>query len=231
MATDYEQLVSHVLTTPWNVRAGVVVPEHKDVVLTGGAVRLDLTILYADLADSTRMATNYDKRVVAKLYRSFLASCSQLIRDNGGHIRSFDGDRVMGIWIGNWKNTPAVRCALQINYVLTQIISPRFAQAFPTFAGQYPIAHAAGVDTSDILAVRAGVRGDNDLVWVGKCANVAAKLSTLRESPYHSFITSAVYSKLHASAKVSQSGLAMWEARHVDGIGTIYRSNWRWKPS
>ena len=60
-----------ILSNNWNVRDGQVVPFSDQVTLAGGAVRLEATMLYADLADSTQLAMNYDRRVAAKVFKSF----------------------------------------------------------------------------------------------------------------------------------------------------------------
>jgi class 3 adenylate cyclase len=94
----------------------------------------------------------------------------------------------------------------------------------------FKLAHAVGVDTSEALIVRAGVRGSNDLEWVGKSPNIAAKLSSIRESPYHSFVTAAVFGAMMASTKIGGDPPAeMWEQRQLPDLGILYRSNWWWR--
>src|SRR4051794_8728269 len=107
--------VDDILNQEWNIREGQVVPATEDVALAGGAVKLNATFLYADLADSTDLAMNYDKRIAAKVFKSFLSCSTRLIKEHDGKIRSFDGDRVMGVFIGQTKNTTAAKCALKIN--------------------------------------------------------------------------------------------------------------------
>lgn len=76
---------------------------------------------------------------------------------------------------------------------------------------------------------RTGIRGANDLVWVGRAANYAAKLSA-RSGP-STQITSAVYNQLSQDTKVSSDGRNMWTRLTAAEIGgaTIYVSNWRWE--
>jgi class 3 adenylate cyclase len=86
-----------------------------------------------------------------------------------------------------------------------------------------------GIDTSPLFIARTGIRGSNDLVWVGRSANYAAKLTSL-SADYPSRITRDVYDKLHKSAKISSNGKNMWEKvtwTSMDKM-TIYRSTWRW---
>ena len=84
-----------------------------------------------------------------------------------------------------------------------------------------------GVDTSELFVARTGIRGSNDLVWVGRAANYAAKLCSL-SSDYSARVTASVYNVLHQSVKYSNDGTLMWELDGWNNINevSIYRSNW-----
>lgn len=227
---DIQSDVSDTLSQTWNFRDGQVVPETTDVILAGGGVKLDATMLYADLADSTELAM-WDRRVTARICKAFLAASSRLIRNSGGHVRSFDGDRVMGVFVGDSKNTSAVKCALRINWMFLNVLKPKFNAKYEALNnGSYGLAQCTGVDTSEVLVVRSGIRNNNDLIWVGRAPNVAAKLSAIRDTPYHTFITKDVYKMLAAEVKVT-NGQDMWEARTwtKGAVADVYRSHWSWK--
>ena len=100
-------------------------PESEDIGLGNKGIELDATMLYADLADSTELAM-YNRQMTAEIYKAFLACCTKLIIHREGKVRSFDGDRVMGVFIGESKNTNAVKAALHINYVFKEILVPAF---------------------------------------------------------------------------------------------------------
>lgn len=223
--------VTGTIQQTWNVRDGQVVPNSVDVKLAGGAVKLNATFLYADLANSTELAMNYDSRVAAKVCRAFMAICSRLIRHHNGDIRSFDGDRVMGIFIGDMKNTRAATCALKINHAFAKVLKPRFEEKYPALKA-HGLAHGVGIDASDVLTVRGGIRGNNDLVWIGRAPNIAAKLSNIRNSPYHTHITDTVYNVLADSAKLGGTPKReMWQrCTWKGGVEVVYRSEWTWTP-
>jgi adenylate cyclase len=225
--------IGKVFNATWNIRDGQVVPQTDDVVLANGAVRLHAVVLYADLARSTQLAMNFDRSVAAKVVRAYLSSMTRLVNSNGGVVRSFDGDRVMGIFIGKSKNSNAAECALKMNYLVTKILRPRAEAKFPSLVSKgFKIKHCVGISRSDVLVVRSGVRGSNDLVFVGVAPNIAAKLSEVRNSPWHSYITKTVYSRLNNDAKFS-GGENMWTAvsRKIAGKSwSVYKSNWRWTP-
>jgi class 3 adenylate cyclase len=90
--------------------------------------------------------------------------------------------------------------------------------------------HVIGIDSSQILACRIGVRNDNDLVWVGRAANHAAKLSNISDG-YPNDITGQVFDRSKESSKYGGvPRRLMWEERSwtaMSGI-RIFRSNWTW---
>lgn len=175
ISDDVESAADAVLGAVWNIRDGQVVPETAGVTLKNGAVKLDATYLYADLANSSALAQKIKKEVAAKVIRSYLDAASRIIRNKGGAIRSFDGDRVMGVFVGASKNTNAVRAALGIQWAVDEVLKPKFAAKWPDLSNNYVVGHGVGVARGEVLIVRGGVRDNNDLISVGAAANVAAK--------------------------------------------------------
>jgi adenylate cyclase len=230
---DLTTIVDDIAKNRWETTDGRVVPGTDDIGLGNKGTFLDATMLYADLEDSTELVS-HSHVIAAEVYKAFLACCSKLILHRGGSIRSFDGDRVMGIFGGTPKNTPAVKAALHINYVFQNVLVPRFKQQYTVFNEEkLKLNYCVGIDTGKVLVARAGVRNNNDLVWSGPAANIAAKLSTVRNPPYTTYITKAVYDGMHDEVKVTNNQ-TMWEAREwkalPPGHQDIYRSSWHWKP-
>ena len=142
-------------------------------------------------------------------------------------LQGYDGDRIMAVYLGDSKNTKAARTALKINFAVTEVINPAIKDHYPL--SSYAIAHVVGIDTSNIFVARIGVRGDNDLVWVSRAANYAAKLSDGSGAP--SQITADVYNSLNESLKFSEDGRPIWIQGTAPALGysTIYTSNWWWR--
>ncbi|MEV6682685.1 adenylate/guanylate cyclase domain-containing protein [Streptomyces erythrochromogenes] len=233
LAEDVEKAVTSVVCSNWNTRNGTVVPETEDVSLSNGAVEVDAVYLYADLADSTSLARDFTRTTAAKVIRAYLDAVCRVIRARGGKIRSFDGDRVMAVFMGSTKNTDAAKCALQINYAVKKIVRPKAEANLSSLKTQgFVITHCVGVDSGKALIVRGGVRGSNDLVSIGRAPNVAAKLSDIRNGDYRTYITKDVYNGMLASAKTSSDGRPMWEGPFTREVGgekiTVYKSTWTW---
>lgn len=227
--------VQSIISTRMVRRIGRVVPASKSVKFAGDAVELRATFLYADLANSSKIAKTLDQRIAAKILKSFLATTSRLVRARGGSIVSFDGDRILGVFVGSQKDTAAVECALNINYVVREVIKPEFESKYPVVKkASFSISHGTGIDTGKVLAVRAGARGSNDLIWIGRAPNLAAKLSDFRGSLSRTSITAAVYGKISDSVKHSGSPKKnMWKRQNwkfLDQNIAVYRSACTRKP-
>lgn len=132
----------------------------------------------------------------------------------------------MGVFIGGSKNSNAAECALKIRYVTTEIVQKVKDERYTK--NSLAIGHRVGVATSNLFVARTGIRGTNDLVWVGNAANHAAKMSDLKLG-YTSYITADVYKKLSDKSKYGKDGRDMWTDLGTEAMGfRIYGSNWRW---
>jgi class 3 adenylate cyclase len=225
LINDLTTAVTDILATRWVSRDGRVVPSAEDVKLGNNAVRLDGTVLYADLADSTGLVKQKSAAYAAEVYKCYLHCASKIIVHYGGVITAFDGDRVMAVYIGDRKNSDAARTSLAINHAVLKIINPKIEAQYP--GKGYIVRQSIGIDTGSLFIAKTGIRGSNDLVWVGTAANLAAKLCALRVDNYASWITNRVYDRLRQDVKMSGEK-NMWEKLSwtaQDGM-TIYRSNY-----
>ena len=226
---DIQGEVAAIFAANWQRRKGRVIPEADNVKLGNDAVTLDATVLYADLTKSTALVDDYKDFFAAEIYKSFLVSACRVIRSEGGEVVAFDGDRVMAVYLGNSKNSSAARTALKINWTVRNVVNPAIKKQYPNTS--YSVAHAVGIDSGKLFVARTGIRGSNDLVWVGRAANHAAKLCELRDAGYSSYITEGVYGMLIDAAKFAGSPRQnMWEKLRWSGTGrTVYRSSFWWK--
>lgn len=225
---DIESTLNKIAVSQWNIRSGRKVPDQSEISLGNEGVELNATVLYADLANSTDLVRDYNRWVVAEISKAFLACSVRIIRHHDGTITSFDGDRVMAVFHGKRQNSDATRAALKINYVVKKMIRPEFASRYDIPENR--ISHCVGIDCTNLLTTRSGIRDNNDLVWVGKAANYAAVLSDERTS-YSTYMTYRVYKRLADDAKYA-NGQNMWTPCTVDikyYDVTCYGSSYYWK--
>lgn len=226
MATidDLKSEVRQVFKTTWTERDGRVVPDTDSLKLGNEAIKLTGTVLYADLSASTKLVDNYKPQFAAEIYKTYLLCAARLIKGRGGVITAYDGDRVMAVFTGDSKNTDAVSAGLEINASVQEIINPLLAECYPN--DSYRVQQTVGIDTSDLYVAKTGVRGANDLVWVGRAANHAAKLAAM-PSTAATWISAEVHAALPPNLKKLADGTE-WERRTWTAMGNkvIYCSNW-----
>lgn len=224
---DLASEVRTIFRSQWTTRDGYVVPESDALKLGNDAVKLSATVLYADMTASTRLVDAQTPTFAAEVYKAFLHCAAKIIRAEGGVITAYDGDRIMGVFIGDSKNTSAARAGLKINFARVNIINPAMKAVYTTT--DYEVRHTVGIDTSEIFVARTGIRGSNDLVWVGRAANYAAKLTDLPPE-WQTRVTGDVYDQMNDSLKVWK-GQSVWEERTWTDMNKmrIYRSHWTWQ--
>lgn len=227
LADELREYVANTHSRQWTRRDGQVVPNTDDITLGNQAVDLDAVVLYADLKDSTGLVQNWDDWFAAEVYKNYLYVVSKIIRAHAGTITAFDGDRVMAVYIGDAKNSNAAKTALKINWAVINILQPAIDAQYPN--SNYKLAQKVGVASSKTMVARTGIRGSNDLVWVGNAANIAAKLAAL-DRGYASYITQEVFGMLSDETKNGgDPRRQMWvDLGTSDGYGRIYGSTFWW---
>jgi class 3 adenylate cyclase len=225
---DVKERVSAILNEAWVEREGRVIPTTASVSQKNGAVKVQATFLYADLARSTHLQKAYVNTFAAKAIRMYLAGAASIIRHCGGSIKSFDGDRVMGVFIGDSMRNDAVRAAYGIQWLVTQVIAPMVKERHEANNTTVWVpTHGIGIDSGETFIARAGVRNSggetshNDLVFIGRAPNVAAKLSALRDDEAGPIvITNDVYRFLNEKQRTYlKSDRAVWSDGYTRAVG------------
>jgi adenylate cyclase len=153
---DLKTETDKIARSAWTRRDGSVVPENEDLALSNDAVDLKATFLYADLHDSTRLAV-FNQSIAAEVFKAYLMGTTRIIRALGGEIRSFDGDRVMGVFIEGNKNSNAALAGLKINSFFTKILTPTFNRVY---SGSFPA-------WTQVLSWSFAVESGTTMIWYG----------------------------------------------------------------
>lgn len=226
---DLEKRVKDTFKDSWSVRDGRGVPAPSDLTMGNDSIQFsDAVVLYADMDGSTDMVDTHSWQFCGEVYKNYLFCAGRIIRDEGGEITAYDGDRIMAIFIGENLNSRATRAAMKLNWVVQKLIQPALTNQYPHKT--FTLKHTIGIDRSEIRAARTGVRGDSDLVWIGRAANYAAKLTAI---PGLEAIrcTREVYTEIDANLKTYPTGNAVWSNHswaEMHGIRIYYcDANWQ----
>ena len=179
------------------------IPSAKDLGFGNKGRIIRAPILYADLRGSSEVTERHRQQTAAKIYKSFLYSMAQIVRSRGGEIRSFDGDRIMAIFPpinGDQEaacNT-AVQTGMEMAWFFNDMLRPKLKRYNDS------LNCGIGIAFSEMLVVRVGLKrqpDNNDIVLIGRAANLAAKLSDRGKKPSYLWVDQEIHKRLDGEMK------------------------------
>ncbi|ARC58392.1 Adenylate cyclase 2 [Frondihabitans sp. 762G35] len=229
---EIKSTVETALSTSKQQLSNDKVPKSSEIGYSGG-VYLQSVYLYADMIDSSGLVRHHPPETVARVFKAYLQVAVRVIRAHDGYIRSFDGDRVMGVFAGPDRAIRAVKAAMKIKWSVEALVQPALRSQFKSLQDSgWKLQGAIGIANGEALLIRAGIRDNDDLVSIGRNANFAAKLSDERHGNYTIRIGAGAHALLNDDTRLS-SGVNMWEGPYSMKLGgedkNYYRTSYRWK--
>lgn len=180
LASDFVIDVTQARTVPHSSDAAITFPNVDEK--TQGAKLIETTVLYVDMRRSTQLNFQHRKSTVAKLYSAFVRAMTRCATRFNGEVRGIIGDRVMILFQPDNCFTNAVDTAELMSSVCKYVINKNFRHNEVTFG--------IGIDHGNMLATKTGIRRHGalqqsyrSLVWLGRPANVASKLTDNANKP------------------------------------------------
>lgn len=137
---------------------------------------LTSAVLFVDMRGSTGMSMKHGHEALGPIYASFVRAMSKCAHYYGGHVRNIIGDRIMVVFDRENCFKNATNTAILMNSVVKYVLKTQISLVI--------VKAGIGIDFDPMLVTKNGVvkQGDeNDpnkaLVWLGKPANVASKLT------------------------------------------------------
>jgi class 3 adenylate cyclase len=222
---DLKSKIDAYVKEPYEIDETTVVPDTDTAKLTFGnkGLTCDFAFLFVDIRKSSQLHETYGYTKAAKVYQSFHDINVKVIEENSGSVRAFDGDRVMGVFVGGMKNSNAVKAAMQIQWAIRNILNPKLGTQ---------ITCGGGIDCGKILVTKIGKgrdKNNNDLVWIGKADNYASHLAN--EANNSIIISTNSYKVLSQDRKTSKDK-EMWQSKVLTlkngNEVNCYESGWSW---
>lgn len=162
------------------------VPVDSDLTDSNKVYKGVVSILFADMRNSTKFTDDNSAKTVVKVYRSFLKTITRAIRVCHGNVRDFIGDGVLAVFSDKEIDGKIVSSAEQaviagkmICTLIDYCLNPKLKDKFDVVIG-----YGIGICTGTVLATKVGMRGNEknpDLenetgtIWIGSCTNYASK--------------------------------------------------------
>jgi adenylate cyclase len=184
LANDFAITATTTKTVPHSSDGAITFPNLD--AKTQACKLIDTCVLYIDIRRSTELSITHRAPTVAKLYSAFVRAMTKCARHFGGHVRGIIGDRVMVIFDCDDCFRKAVDCAILMNSTAQYVINRHFKQN--------EVQCGIGIDTGKMLVTKTGFRrrgyeqhNYKSLVWLGRPANVASKLTDIANKPSDGF--------------------------------------------
>jgi adenylate cyclase len=176
LANDFVVTATTTRTVPHSSDGAITFPNLDTK--TQACKLIDTCVLYIDIRRSTELSITHKPQTVAKLYSAFVRAMTKCARHFGGHVRGIIGDRVMVIFDCDDCFRKAVDCAILMNSTSQYVINKHFTRN--------DVECGIGIDAGKMLVTKTGFRrrgyeqhNYKNLVWLGRPANVASKLTDI----------------------------------------------------
>lgn len=176
LSMEFKIEITDTTTVPSLDDSGITYPNLKTGIQK--CKLIETCVLYIDLRKSTDLNLTHRRETMSKLYSSFIRSIMKAARHYNGKVRNVVGDRVMVLFDSEGCYVNAYKTAVLFNSVVTKLLNKHFTKN--------EIKAGIGIDYGKMLVTKAGIiktgfenTNYKSLVWLGKPANVASKLTDL----------------------------------------------------
>ena len=137
---------------------------------------VNVTALFIDMIDSSKLTDGHQRPTLAKMYRSFLSECVAIMNSwSMCKEININGDCVWGVFETPKKSDVdnVISVAAQLNSMVNILNSKLQKKKYDT------ISVGIGIDDGRTLMVKAGYSGSgiNDVIWMGNTINNACHLA------------------------------------------------------
>jgi adenylate cyclase len=184
LGQDFAVTATNTKTVPHSSDGAITFPNLD--AKTQACKLIDTCVLYIDVRRSTELSIRHKPQTVAKLYSAFVRAMTKCARHYNGHVRGIIGDRIMVIFDCDDCFRKAVDCAILMNSTAQHVINKHFTKN--------DVHCGIGIDAGKMLVTKTGFRrrgveqhNYKNLVWLGRPANVASKLTDIANKPAEGF--------------------------------------------
>lgn len=170
-----------------------------------GVQALKSCVLYVDLRESTRLSAELDDWDLTLLYTSFIRAMVRCGNQFGGHVRNIIGDRVMVVFDQERCFTNSVNTAVLMHTVMDKVLREELKMD--------NLDCGIGIDYGEMIVAKSGIikqgvenTSNKALVWLGRPANVASKLTDVANKPRSDVVSVAL---------APQPGSFNWEWKDI----------------
>jgi hypothetical protein len=133
---DLESRVDGFLKGNYATTRARVVRDPKDIPLGNNAKLLTAATLFIDVRQSSDITNTFRRQTAAKMVKSYFSGAVKITNANDGVVRSFNGDGMLAIFLGEKQCDNAVKAAMQIQAFVRKVLRPKSSAISPGTKGR-----------------------------------------------------------------------------------------------
>ena len=137
-----------------------------------GGERREVTILFADIRQFTRMSEQMSPEAIVQMLNTYLSVMIDRVLENGGMVNKFAGDNIMAVWNAPQAQKEHARLAAKAAWESQQAIVEMQAKDASLPRVQFGI----GINTGEVLAGNVGSTGRTEYTVIGDAVNLASRI-------------------------------------------------------
>lgn len=188
---------------------------------------VNVTALFIDIVDSSKLTDGHKRPTLAKMYRCFLSECVAIMNSwTMCKEININGDCVWGVF-ETLKRTDidnVISVAAKLNSMVKILNYKLQKKKYDT------ISIGIGIDYGRTLMVQAGYAGSgiNDVIWMGNAVNIACHLANRagRNGKKPIIISESIYNNLNEHNKSLFSNTSIWDVEYQGDVIDIDMEHW-----
>jgi class 3 adenylate cyclase/predicted ATPase len=144
------------------------------------AERRQLTVMFCDLADSTKLSQQLDPEDLREVIRSYQATAAEVIRQYDGHIAQYLGDGLLVYFGWPAAHEDDAQRALHVGLGIVEAITTALNPSLSLEKG-VQLTVRIGIHTGSVVVGEMGGGGRHENLATGETVNIAARLEGLAQ--------------------------------------------------
>jgi len=180
--------------------------------------REDVTVLFADIRNFTRLTHDLPLEEVMQLLRIYFEEMAGIIIGNNGIVGSFVGDAIVG-YFGLEEPMPDAA-----NNAVDAALAIKDQIRFINIGREIPILNGVGIDCGPVFVGDVSANQDiKQTIVIGSPINRASRFERMTRISYHRIVVSKMtYEKLSKNMKKQLVDIGRCEVRGLDGLIELY---------
>ena len=140
----------------------------------------EVVCVYFDLSSSTKILKDYGDKISVKIFDSYIQSATRIFKNFECSYLDIQGDGGFALFSGDRYIQRAMVSAITLKTLLSRSYAGNLNDLVKKMKSKINLCSKIGAHIGKILAKKSGIRGENEILWLGGLVSVASKICGLK---------------------------------------------------